>query len=777
MSLFRSPGEESSSDSQSSSDESEQHVFATEQDRPVTTKHHKNKNGGKSPALLPEDTHKDADVESNSLLGSDTKGHANMMTAALLEFYCLSRAADILNAQHGSHKRFTRDSPEVRYLGNKLYTHKSEFLSSLGALAGGIEGEEWGSTRQYYRDNLDVLGVSVLENLNIKDGNGQKAGIAGAADVASGAEQSTALQLRSSNANMDMLQSRRHGFGMADVQKRLTGNENANPLESIQLDFGALLNRPLPLTGSSPVSFPLFQPNPPPPSSHMSRYAMEFSEVKVLGRGSFGEVYHVRNHIDGQSYAIKKIPLSQRRLQQLECGSQNQLETIMKEIRTLARLEHTNVVRYYGAWIEQAHPSGYAESVQEESVDLTFEQTESHISSHGMDDNQSFGIVFEHSESSHISQAASLSLGQDSEMSGRHHRRPSHATVGSHISKTSSALSAEDDDDDDEVESIPRNFSPRSQDPLSTFGGTDDDIFTDGFSEDPSKLQVQRRHRRGAQLPAVILHIQMSLHPISLGSYLNPQSSTSTKPDTTLRRRHCYHLVPSLRLMLDILSGVDYLHSKGIVHRDLKPANIFLSSPDKKHMDGCPPCGNTHGAIHRYCHPRIGDFGLVADISHISDCSPDTQSTTNPETNINPVVGTEFYRPPHPTDRSAMTSSPRHPTKQPSPYVIDETLDVYALGVILFELLYPLNTKMERQLVLNGLTRGPHGNPLTGPCFPDDFQKKLDMGSTKLPTGISIAETITTCLRGMLEPNPHHRWRSGKIKKYLEELLACVQKT
>ncbi|RAL04160.1 putative protein kinase [Aspergillus ibericus CBS 121593] len=769
MSLFRSPGEVSSSDSQSSSDESE-HAVATEQHSPVKPKQHKKRNGGRSPPLLAEDAHKAPDVESNSLQGGDTKGHANMMTAALLEFYCLSRAADILNARHGSHKRFTRDSPEVRYLGNKLYTHKSEFLSSLGALTEGIEGDEWGSTRQYYRDNLDLLGVPVLEKLNINDGTGQKPGITGAADVASGSEQSKALQLRSSNANLDTLQSRRHGIGMADVQKRLIGNENVNPLENVQLDLGTLLNRPLPLTGSSPVSFPLFQPNPPPPSGHMSRYAMEFSEVKVLGRGSFGEVYHVRNHIDGQSYAIKKIPLSQRRLQQLQCGSQNQLENIMKEIRTLARLEHTNVVRYYGAWVEQAHPAGYAQSMQEESVDLEFEHTQSHISSHGMAGSQSFGIVFEHSETSHISQEGSLSLEHDSEISDRHHRRPSHVTLGSHTSKTSSALSAEDDD---EVESIPRNFSPRSQDPLSTFGGTDDDIFTDGFSEDPSKLQIQRRYRSGAQVPAVVLHIQMSLHPISLGSYLNPQPSASMKHDPKLPRRHCYHLVPSLKLMLDILSGVDYLHSKGIVHRDLKPANIFLSSPDKKHIDGCLPCGKSHGAIHHYCHPRIGDFGLVADISHISDCSPDTPSATNADTKIHPVVGTEFYRPPHPTDRSGITSSPRCPAQEPPLYVVDETLDVYALGVILFELLYPLNTKMERQLVLTGLTRG---HPSSGPCLPDDFKEKLDMGSIKLPSEISVGESLTTCIRGMLEPNPHHRWRSAKIKKYLEELLVCVTK-
>jgi len=38
-----------------------------------------------------------------------------------------------------------------------------------------------------------------------------------------------------------------------------------------------------------------------------SRYLNEFEELAVLGKGGYGRVYKVRNKLDGQYYAIKKI--------------------------------------------------------------------------------------------------------------------------------------------------------------------------------------------------------------------------------------------------------------------------------------------------------------------------------------------------------------------------------------------------------------------------------------------------------------------------------------
>ena len=46
-----------------------------------------------------------------------------------------------------------------------------------------------------------------------------------------------------------------------------------------------------------------------------------------------------------------------------------------------------------------------------------------------------------------------------------------------------------------------------------------------------------------------------------------------------------YSLIPfdkSLKIMIDILNGLEYAHNKGVIHRDLKPSNIMFSKTHKK---------------------------------------------------------------------------------------------------------------------------------------------------------------------------------------------------
>ncbi|KAL2827871.1 kinase-like domain-containing protein [Aspergillus pseudoustus] len=741
MSLFRSPTEISSFDGSVGGNEDEVTASGTA------------KSAGQP--LIEDEEALDDNADMKDLLKADTESHSNLMTAALLEFYCMTRAADLLNRQHGSHAKYTRDSPEVQFLGKKMYAYKSNFLSSHGVLQEGVDTDKWGSTRQYYRDNLDALGLSALEGLNLGENHTRPAPIRATSDLVLASKTKTVQAAKDVTTNLRLGPPE---IGPLDLRR--VGVHQGLALEDFRLDPGRIPRPLLPLMGTSPTSFPLFDVSPRPSTSHMSRYSVEFSEVRILGRGSFGEVYHVKNHMDGQDYAVKKIPLSQKRLEQLQCGNQNQLESIMKEIRTLARLEHANVVRYYGAWLEQTHLPPFPFVGQKSPEKIEYEQTEDeHSEPNEPSVDDSFGIVFENSQD--MLQQPTSTEGESIES---HSNREA-----SHSSEKPLSRSLEDD-----VESIPRNFGEPTYSQLSTFGGTDGDIFTDGLSHDQSQLQVQRKHRPG-DLPAVVLHIQMSLHPIPLSSYLRPQQSIDAEAPL---RHHCYHLIPSLKLILNIIAGVDYLHSKGIVHRDLKPANIFLSCSDDRSFKECLLCKAETGACSKFSHPRIGDFGLVADISHLNDSAPGTPVASEPQ-RINRVVGTEFYCPPFFRNK-ALTEIPAQ--EELFDYTVDESLDVYALGVILFELVYRLNTKMERQLVLTELTRGLQRPTSKGlirerPVFPADFDQKVDHGEEVLPSGQTVADALKTCIRGMLELQPHLRWRCTGVQRYLRGLLDASQGT
>ena len=102
-----------------------------------------------------------------------------------------------------------------------------------------------------------------------------------------------------------------------------------------------------------------------------------------------------------------------------------------------------------------------------------------------------------------------------------------------------------------------------------------------------------------------------------------------------------------LELFVAVCQAVQHAHQKGIIHRDLKPSNVMVTE-----VDGRPT-------------PKVIDFGVAkATEQRLTDLSlADTGA----------IVGTPTYMSPEQADPSSMD--------------IDTRTDVYALGVILYELL------------------------------------------------------------------------------------------
>lgn len=116
------------------------------------------------------------------------------------------------------------------------------------------------------------------------------------------------------------------------------------------------------------------------------------------------------------------------------------------------------------------------------------------------------------------------------------------------------------------------------------------------------------------------------------------------------------------RLVAIIAEAVQHAHDRGVLHRDLKPNNVILQATKDDPQEQEPPPGSCHLRGENYV-PRVVDFGLAKLLERGGPS----------ETNTRQVLGTPKYMAPE-------QAQARHED-------IGPTADVYALGVILYELI------------------------------------------------------------------------------------------
>ncbi|KAK7111067.1 eukaryotic translation initiation factor 2-alpha kinase 3-like [Littorina saxatilis] len=97
------------------------------------------------------------------------------------------------------------------------------------------------------------------------------------------------------------------------------------------------------------------------PADFKSRFAEEFECMEQLGKGGFGIVFRAKNKVDEQEYAVKRIALPNS-----DDGAIK--KKMLREVRTLAMLDHIGIVRYFHSWIEDP-PLGWQEDRDKEVWD------------------------------------------------------------------------------------------------------------------------------------------------------------------------------------------------------------------------------------------------------------------------------------------------------------------------------------------------------------------------------------------------------------------------
>ncbi|KAM6407574.1 eukaryotic translation initiation factor 2-alpha kinase 1 isoform 1-T1 [Rhynochetos jubatus] len=401
-----------------------------------------------------------------------------------------------------------------------------------------------------------------------------------------------------------------------------------------------------------------------------SRYLNEFDEVARLGKGGYGAVYKVRNKLDGQFYAIKKINIKK--------ATRRDCMKVLREVKVLAGLQHPNIVGYHTAWMEYVqtvHPEGKTIT---ELQPLSLEQESGNDHGHIQSVESGSSIIFADltsQEKKSCDSTALRNLGSELVQNMDVRNDFTNSSSKECLKPNTCELSMELQGGS--VSSVnSRSTDVTNHSAQGTHSSLDQDASTGSKSctEECSKHDIALCGEFEVEY-RLMLHIQMQLCEISLCDWIvdrNRRCNEGTEESCSP-----YHIVDvhwTMKIFQELLEGVCYIHRMGVMHRDIKPRNIFL-----------------HGSDH---HVKIGDFGLACRDLLWDDADQWFKTERTNGLTHTSGVGTCLY------------ASPEQ--LQGSHY--DFKSDMYSMGVILLELFQPFGTEMERTEVLIHLRNGqiPH---------------------------------------------------------------------
>ncbi|KAL4096117.1 hypothetical protein PRIC1_009481 [Phytophthora ramorum] len=436
-----------------------------------------------------------------------------------------------------------------------------------------------------------------------------------------------------------------------------------------------------------------------------SRYHGDFKELGLLGRGGGGEVVKVRNRLDRQLYAVKKV--------KLDPDDKAMKKKILREVKTISRMQHRHIVRYFQAWIEGE--SGMSSDDEEDSSledsDLSDEEGimsgaivsekedlygDASLSS-GVEDGLGAMTSTDEDEDDWLgTMGSSTGLWPTSRHESRSLRSNSHSfQLSSHRFESESYP-----DDGFDWEAL-------EEAPMEDVDDSSDDEGSDYHRKAlPHRTPTPERKRKFEKL-----YIQMEYCEGNALREVIDKGALWKDPDKIWT------------MFRQILEALVYIHRQGIIHRDIKPPNVFLDSEgtvklgdfglavrppkamddDGSNEDSSPPNETATGAIlsestgssaaELYGRLKLENLESTrvvgrSSVQHDSNLMT-TMSADVVDGSITAGVGTAFYRAPE-QEREGQR--------------YNQKADLFSLGILFFEMWSPpFTTLMERAQALTGL--------------------------------------------------------------------------
>ncbi|XP_076642291.1 eukaryotic translation initiation factor 2-alpha kinase 1 isoform X2 [Halictus rubicundus] len=301
-----------------------------------------------------------------------------------------------------------------------------------------------------------------------------------------------------------------------------------------------------------------------------SRYHREFQEIGFIASGGFGHVFKALHRLDGTEYAVKKIIV--------RSGQIKSILQHLEEVKTLAKLNHTNIVSYKGAWIERTLPSIYTSiipslSSSSHSKNKISLSNDKKRDSYKSCTKQDFSVQ---NQLNYTSNDKSPTDNGEQDMLLQYNKKINCKT-GQRIIKENIIEGSVERTTSNSISF--RNDSKNLDDKIKNNTNCTDSSDSCEESNSNNKLcpYIPETNEQ-----CLTLYIQMALCEKTLQQWLNERNEHTSQ-------------TMIIGVLTQILCGLNYIHSRGIVHHDIKPSNIFVSMSGNMHI-------------------QLGDFGLACPL-------------------------------------------------------------------------------------------------------------------------------------------------------------------
>lgn len=528
------------------------------------------------------------------------------------------------------------------------------------------------------------------------------------------------------------------------------------------------------------------------------RFGTDFEELEFLGAGGFGSVVKCRpaNRTSTQSgpfYAVKKIPVDE---------TADSSRWVLREASNLARLHHKNIVRYFSAWMEREEdvggsPDGPPDGLSRDAPGGSLRGRSSVRPA--MSGRRGLPMLFPSASTPHF---VTKVVGLPQPISSTNLQRSISTNCLAPPDNSPEASSAGVPDD---LKAFLRNYLKNQAEDLELQEAQGEESSSETSSSSSESIQwassessVGFEHDEEEEEEGGLVFTEggagddgnlvggssflkrtVSVKPGEKGGRSLKSQKTPTTRRTlyivmeyvegmTLRQAINQRLFVDcdvavgralvLSLLRQLVDGLAHMHQLHCVHRDLKPENVFLAKTKEKETEKVTeketskeasreaPSSSPPSPSPTY-QLKIGDLGLSTILGPSGLHRRNSVERAGPECDprvsagLSVGVGTQFYIAP---EVEALEGR------------YDQAADMYALGVILFEMCVPpFTTGMERYKVLKSFQDKPSAIEAT---------LRSDAAVSSYPL---LDRFTISLIANLMSPSPERRMTAHQVRQSL----------